>query len=136
MDLVVDTNSLPDIFRKIDKVNEKYDRIYLPRCVAIKEAPSVFRGLINIEYKLRELESSRVLYIKNPKKRLPERLKKALIDARADRCDRDVVKLALERKERSGSAIIITKDEPHFHNVVEISNHLGHGNIIFPEDYN
>lgn len=137
MDLLVDTNSLPYILKKIDKVIERCDHIYVPRCVLTKEAPSVFKGLTNIEYNLRELKSNRILYDKQPKKHLPKKLNDALekIKPKVSDCDKDILKLALERKKK-GRFIIITKNDEHFQDAPEVMNCVGRGNIVHPEEYN
>jgi len=62
----------------------------------------------------RKLESKNKFHIKRPRKKLPEDLKKELEKRGASECDKDIIRLALWRKEKSGNAVIITNNEDHF----------------------
>ena len=143
MNLVVDTNSLKAILLdKKEEVFKKCHVIYIPPCVEKELEGVLSRAHLaqlrkSIHAAIGEFKSMRKFNVKRPHAHLPEKLKKALIKAGADECDMNIVRLALERKKKSGKVIIITRNKEHFQRVPEVITHVGgRENIIFPEEYN
>jgi len=123
-DLIIDTNSIciladDDIVQTIFNNN---DVVYVPRCVWRKQIPIIYTRyyplhlLLKVRDVTKELEKKGLFYVINPRKAIPAKLENNLIKEGADDCDRDLVKLCLDRREK-GDVVIITTDVNHFQNI-------------------
>ncbi len=139
-DLVIDTNSLVILDNEdtLEFIIQNNDVVYVPRCVIRDEFPRVFRHLIgfqqNIERGIQRLRTARPkrFHEVNPKVNINQDLEKVLKQNGADACDRDLVKLCKERKERKSDVKIITTNKRHFQEIHKLRQCC---TMIYPEDY-
>jgi hypothetical protein len=116
-DIILDTNIFAD--KKIDelicKIIEKCDRIYETNEVINKELPqTIFKNLPNLYYyylkKLSKSEKFHMINIENKNISLPSNIEKELNNCNADVTDKNIVKLAYDRRNKTKEVYLVTND--------------------------